>query len=316
MRRGVVVYLKGVCMGAADLMPGVSGGTIALITGIYDRLVRALASLHPRILQPLVSVHDPRSRQEFKHTALEMDLPFLAVLGMGIASAVVIGAEVLTVAFDVVGVQLHGLFAGLIGGSAVIIGREIEWSLSRLVLALLTATIVVLVSLITPPDAAPALWLIFVSGAIAVSAMVLPGLSGALLLLILGQYEYMLAELQSFLSALRSIPVDGVNAALIDHGLIVGIFVIGAVVGLFTIAHAINRALDRNREATLTALIGLMAGGVFPPARTAAGADGLLAGISVLVAVVVGIGVVTAFHLLTGDLSYLGDRSQSLPDRE
>lgn len=307
MRDALAVYLKGFCMGAADMVPGVSGGTIALITGIYDRLVGALAALHPGPLARLRRPHDATARSAFVADLWRMDVPFLLVLGAGIVTAVVVAAEVLTVALTAYESPTMGFFTGLIAASAILIGRDIHWTSRRAVAAAVAATVAVAVATITVSAATPGLAFVAIAGTIAISAMVLPGLSGALLLIILGQYEYLLGELRGFLNALAGLPVGGSTTPVVDHGVVVVAFLGGAVVGLFTVAHAVDRALSRDRHTTLAVLVGLMAGGVYPPAVTAiGGVSG--AGVSaplVVAAAVVGVAVIVLFDRATGDLSYV-----------
>ena len=301
MRSLVSVYLKGIAMGAADSLPGVSGGTIALIVGIYDRLVQSISSLRTDPLRHILSLHKAKSRSAFIAEIREMEVPFLLALGAGIATAFIFAAEILTAAFAHYEVQLYAFFVGLIAASAVLIGKELYWTPQRLLAGGVSIGVVVLISVVTVTAASPALWLVFLSGTVAVSAMVLPGISGALLLIILGQYEYLLGELQAFLQGIRTLAANDVA----EHGVVVVTFCIGALIGLFTVAHLVDRALTRDRYMTLAVLVGLMIGGIYTPLSvTITGIDSGGIAIQVLVAAGFGVGTIVAFDWATGDVSY------------
>jgi len=294
-------------MGAADVVPGVSGGTIALIAGIYDRLVGAIATLHPRPLVHLLRPHDPESRAAFADAWRGMDLTFLLALGAGMATAVVALSQVIPIALEAERGATGAFFVGLIAASVVLIGRDVPWTARRGALAVAAAAVVVAVASATGSVADPSLALVFVAGAIAISAMVLPGLSGALLLLVLGQYEYLLGELDALLEALAGLASGGSTGALLAPGIVVVVFLTGAVIGLLSVARAVDYALERDRATTIAGLVGLMAGGLLPPGRMAASeGTGSAVAVGTLVAIaVVGAAVVTAFDLATDDLEYV-----------
>jgi putative membrane protein len=120
---------------------------------------------------------------------------------------------------------------------------------------------------VTAGDVTHALPVVFVAGAIAICAMILPGVSGAFLLLVLGQYEYMLSVLNGFVEGIAAVPGGGSLGAVFSPGGVVAVFLTGAVIGLFTVSHAINWALEHYRVATLTFLVSLMVGGLRLPAE-------------------------------------------------
>ncbi|MFB6129196.1 MAG: DUF368 domain-containing protein, partial [Salinigranum sp.] len=137
LRRWLVVYLKGVCMGAADAVPGVSGGTIALITGIYERLIGAVTSITPARVWRVLSGVRPSERTEAVSSLFEMDGVFLFFLGAGIATAVVTVTRVLEVAINQVPVPTFGFFFGLIAASAVVLFGEVRFDTSGRIAAAL-----------------------------------------------------------------------------------------------------------------------------------------------------------------------------------
>lgn len=311
MREWLSIYLKGVCMGAADIVPGVSGGTIALIAGIYDRLIAAIAGLDPRILATVPALASGEGRARFRDELLEMDVPFLLVLGLGIGTAVLLMSRLITAAFEAYPAVLNGFFFGLIAASAVVIYRVTDVDTPGRIGALLFgAVLAFVVSGATESGGDASLLLVFLAGAIAISAMVLPGISGAAFLYILGQYEYMLGALTEFTDALVGLLGGGTVEAVVDPGVPVVAFMIGAVAGLLTMARLVKRALERNRMATLGFLVGLMIGALRLPVDEAAAATevwtpGLLA--AVVGATLVGAAVVLGFDHYTDSLDYTED---------
>lgn len=264
------VYLRGICMGAADAVPGVSGGTIALLTGIYDRLIAAITAVTPtRIIDILTGVLPDRRRRAVR-ALYAMDAPFLAVLLAGILTAVITVTRLLDYALTTFPVVTFGSFFGLIGASALVLGRDLTLDTPGRVGAAVGG---VVVAFVASGQASAALGsgpvATLIAGAIAVSAMILPGISGSLLLLVLGQYARMVDVLRRFVDAVIAVPRDGITP-VVELGTTVGLFVAGAVVGLLTVAHSVRRALALRREATMAFLIGLVVGALRAPVlRTA-----------------------------------------------
>ncbi|WP_276257561.1 DUF368 domain-containing protein [Haloglomus litoreum] len=261
------VYLKGAAMGAADTVPGVSGGTVALIVGVYERLVTAITELDPLAVLLLGDVHTSAGRTALVERLREMEVPFLLALGGGIVTAVVTLSRVLEVLLERHPAPTFAFFFGLIAASAIVLYGEVDVGTPR---RLAVAAIgVVAAFLLTGPIAAAlpsTLPVVFLAGAIAVTAMVLPGISGSFLLLVLGQYEYMITQLGDFVDALLA-AVTGGGSGLAAAGSVVVTFCAGAAVGLLTVAHVIRWALDHYRAATLTFLVSLMVGALRLPAR-------------------------------------------------
>jgi putative membrane protein len=261
----VGTYLRGVAMGSADAVPGVSGGTIALITGIYDRLIAAVTAASPslarRALGGLVG-----DRGELRRVWCAVDGAFLLALGAGIATAILTVTRVLHVALETVPVLTYGFFFGLIGASAVVLRDEFRVDTrGRVAAAVAGAGLAFGASGSASAalgESAPAT---FFAGAVAVSAMILPGISGSLLLVILGQYDRMTEALSVFVDSLLAVATGGPTAAVVETGVPVVAFLAGGVVGLLTIAHAVRAALSARREATLAFLIGLIVGALRAP---------------------------------------------------
>ncbi len=262
----LVLYLKGICMGAADAVPGVSGGTIALVTGIYERLISAVTAITPDRIGRVLGGVVPGRRRDAVDALREVDAGFLVVLGAGIATAIITVTRVLTVAIDQFPVPTFGFFFGLIAASAIVLYAQVSLEGTRqLVAAVAGFTVAFVASGSVGTALGNSLSVTVVAGAIAVSAMILPGISGSLLLLLLGQYEYMTGTLSEFVDTLIDVVTGGPVSALVEPGTIVVAFIAGALVGLFTIAHAVRWALEHYRRPTLAFLVSLIVGALRAP---------------------------------------------------
>jgi len=266
MRTFLVVYLKGLCMGAADAVPGVSGGTIALVTGIYERLIAAITAVTPGRIVEVFAAPLPGRRDGARTAFRAVDGPFLTALGAGILSAVLVATRVLHAALEAEPVATFGFFFGLIAASAVVLRGGVSLDTSGRIGAAVAGFSLAFVSAGRAAAALPSTPLVtVVVGAIAISAMVLPGVSGSLILVILGQYEFLVARLTAFVDGLLGLPVGGSVESIVDPGTTVVAFLVGAVVGLFSVAHAVRWALVRYRHATLSFLVCLIVGALRAP---------------------------------------------------
>lgn len=289
----LVVYLKGVAMGTADAVPGVSGGTIALITGIYDRLVVAIASLDPRLLIEVVGAGD--RWEALRDGLVEMDVPFLLVLGIGVMTGIATVSRVLELALDELRLVTFAFFFGLIAASAVALADEV--SLETRGRAAAGAVGVVAAFVLVGEfrtGLGHSLPVVFLAGVVAISAMVLPGISGSFLLLVLGQLGYLAGTLNDFLDAVGSALAGGGTEGLFAPGIVVGTFGAGAAVGLLSVARVVEWALERDRAVTLTFLVGLMVGALRLPVREVraeAGVEPLAWGAAVVAAAVGGVAI-------------------------
>ncbi|QLD87832.1 DUF368 domain-containing protein [Natronomonas salina] len=305
LRAWFAVYLKGLCMGAADTVPGVSGGTIAVIVGVYERLITALTSLDPRAVRHLGAIHTRQGRTELSRDLVRMDVPFLFVLGAGVITAAASMATVMHYAIDQYRVPTYAFFFGLIAASAVVLYGHVDAGTPRRVLVGIAGFLLAFV--VTDPSTTGSLEatlpVLFVSGAIAISAMVLPGVSGSFLLLVLGQYEFM----SDLPSDVVEYALAGNTTALADTLSFFASFMVGAVVGVFTVAYAVRAALDRYREATLTFLVSLMVGALrLPATEVATNVEALSPFVAGLVVVPAVVGAFAVFGLdyYTDDLEY------------
>jgi putative membrane protein len=308
-RRGtLIIYLKGLCMGTADAVPGVSGGTIALIVGVYERLVAAITALDPRVLEQVPRLHTRAGRRAFARDLVAMDVPFLTALGLGVVTAVAAMSGVMHVAVTEYPVVTYAFFFGLIGASAVVLRDELSVGDTRGVLVALAGfSLAFLVSGTTAGgEGSHALPVVFFAGMVAISAMILPGVSGSFILYLLGQYEYLTGVPGELASAVVA-AANGDPSGVVPAGTVVVVFVSGALIGLFTIAHAVRYALANYRRATLTFLVALIVGALRAPAIEVW--DGIetwtpAVAATVLGAAVVGAALVVGLDYTTDDLDY------------
>ncbi|MBX0323912.1 DUF368 domain-containing protein [Halomicroarcula sp. F13] len=270
LREWARTFAIGICMGSADAVPGVSGGTIALIAGIYGRLIAMVTAITPQRVWDFLTAFVPTDGGVSVRTALgvweEIDGWFGLALLAGVATAVVVVTRAVHVLSEDAPTLLFGFFFGLIAASAIVLLKELSFESAFQVGAAVVGFLLAFVlSGPTPFLASDGLLLVFVAGAIAVSAMILPGISGSLLLVILGQYTRMSTALSEFVDALVGLATGGSLTQVVDVGVVVVTFVLGGLVGLFTISRAVRRALDRNRRATMAFLVALVVGALRAP---------------------------------------------------
>ena len=266
-------FLVGICMGSADAVPGVSGGTIALIAGVYGRLIAMITAVTPRrlwsLLRALVPYNGRFSARDASAVWEELDGWFGLALVTGVVTAVIVVTRVVHVASRNSPTLLFGFFFGLIAASAVILIREIEISTSFQVGAAVAGfAIAFLLSGSGTFLRSGGLLVVFASGVVAVSAMILPGVSGSLLLIILGQYTYMSTTLTRFVDGLAAPLTGGSTVSVAETGTVVLTFVVGGLIGLFTVSRLVRRSLERNRRATMAFLVALVVGALRAPVES------------------------------------------------
>ena len=227
--------LRGMLIGSADIVPGVSGGTMAFILGIYDELIDAVRSIGP-FLQNLVRL---RWRAAFQ----ALPWGFVLSIGLGVGLAVVGLARFLHWALEEHPEYIFALFFGLILASIFIVAKRVSrWTPAIITVSALAAVAVFLLIGLAPANTPHTPVFIFLSGALAVPALILPGVSGAFILVLLGKYQYLLGVLLALdLAAL-------------------GIFMLGAAAGLVTFSNLLRWLLDHIHDLTIATLIGFMIG--------------------------------------------------------
>ncbi len=242
--RNIMVAVKGACMGAADVIPGVSGGTIAFIMGIYDEFVGSLASINMEAVRLLFG-------GKFKEFWKHINGSFLLSLFVGIGCSIVLLAGLMQYLLANHPIQTWAFFFGLIVASTIFIVRGIEgWALREVLFLVLGVILGVVICTLTPTQTPDALWFIFLSGALAICAMVLPGISGSFILLILGKYEFIMGAISNL--------VSGVNFG--QNLLILSIFGVGVVVGILSFSKFLHWLLARRQKETMIVLAGFIIG--------------------------------------------------------
>lgn len=242
--KNITVAVKGACMGAADVIPGVSGGTIAFIMGIYDEFVGSLASINGEAVKMLF-------KGQFKEFWKHINGSFLLSLAIGICISVVSLASLMQMLLSDFPIQTWAFFFGLIVASSIFILRGISgWGIREVLLLVLGIILGVVICTLSPTQTPDGLWFIFLSGAIAICAMILPGISGSFILLILGKYQYIMGCISDL--------VSGVNFG--QNFLILCIFGIGAVVGILGFSKFLHWLLARWNKETLIVLAGFIIG--------------------------------------------------------
>jgi putative membrane protein len=231
------LFFKGLAMGAADVVPGVSGGTIAFITGIYERLIQAIKSINIKNIKLLFT-------GKFKEFWKNIDGTFLFILVSGIVVSLLTLAHLMTYLLDNYPITVWAFFFGLILASTIFVGRDVKWNRKTILAFLIFAA---LAFFVTSPENAPinsnnSYWYICICGAIAICAMILPGISGSFILVLLGQYYFILAAIKDF------------NIAVML------IFVAGALIGIVSFSHVLSWLFKKFKMVTLASLTGFMFG--------------------------------------------------------
>ena len=238
IKKYILTYFKGMAMGAADIVPGVSGGSIALIAGIYQELLDSINSFKIHNLKLL-------GKLEVKAFYKAVNGSFLLSLLLGILTSIFALSSLITYLMKDHPIPLWSFFTGLILVSAFLILKDIKrWHLG-VVLAVLIGTVLAYWVTNLPPTTTPnAIWFTFISGAIAICAMILPGISGSFILLIMGQYEPILQAVndRNFLKLI--------------------VFAMGCVVGILSFSRVVSWLLRKFHSATIGLLSGFMLGSV------------------------------------------------------
>ena len=273
-----MIFIRGLLMGSADIVPGISGGTIALITGIYEHLVHAISKINFTCIKPLVKGNISEFKIRFKE---DIDYKFFIPLILGIGIAMLSLARIINYCMDVYTAVTFSFFLGLILASAYVLYRQISrLNIKHVILTVIGFILAYVFVSLNPIAATHSLPVLFISGLIAICAMILPGISGSFLLLLLGQYEYMLGAL------------EGMRLTEII------VFVIGAIIGILGFSKILNYLLERYKEATMAFLIGVMVGTLRIPVVNIIGSCSydLIDIIPCIIAIVVGLVIVVVME--------------------
>ncbi|HPQ57441.1 MAG TPA: DUF368 domain-containing protein [Flavobacteriales bacterium] len=236
VRERVKLFLKGMAMGAADVVPGVSGGTIAFISGIYEELLASIRALGPDTLAVLRAQGPAAAWRQFNGG-------FLLTLVAGIATSVLLLVRPITWLLEHQPVLIWSFFFGLIAASVLVCGRLVRhWTVGPLVGLVLGAGAAYAVGVLHAGNGSDSLWFYFLAGAIAICAMILPGISGSFILLLLGAYGPVMEAVKSF------------------DLVVVGTVGLGAILGLMSFSRLLTWMFQRHHDLTVATLSGFLLG--------------------------------------------------------
>jgi putative membrane protein len=289
-------------MGSADVVPGVSGGTVALIVGIYERLIEAIRAVTSL---PVAAFKDGWIAA--RTSIYEIEWRFIIPLGVGILTAIVVGARIIPPLMEAYPVESRALFFGLVAASLAIpwqrAGRVTAGGYALAIAAAVIAFILVGAPAGRTPE--PGLLRVFASAAVAIVAMILPGVSGAFLLKVLGIYEATL---------------NAVSQADVSY---IAVFVLGAITGLAVFARILSYLLAHFHTATMVVLVGLLGGSLRAlwPWQGQVLVDGhivdspaLMQAPPSITAAAVSVAIALVGFALVSALTWFGKRADRLPD--
>ena len=298
------LFINGFLIGIANIIPGMSGGTLALVLGIYERLIGALRRIGLSTVKNLIGV--VRLKKEAFTTAetelRRIDFGFLALLGTGAITAILLTSKLIVYLLNDHHDATYGFFCGLILTSILVPVRMLKRCGGKELIVLLIAVALVLslsvgtsekqlervayksgseiaVSNAVGSTAFPTYWdlgMFFGSGALAISAMILPGVSGSFLMIALGVYFRLLTAINTLIESIPELLNGVFERPMLGSLLIIGVTAIGCLFGLLVFTRLLNYLLERYRNLTIAFLIGLMVGSLYGlwPFRKFAMVDG------------------------------------------
>jgi putative membrane protein len=239
MKFKIDLYLKGVFMGIAEIIPGVSGGTIAFITGIYEELINSIKSVDGNSIKLIFNL-------KFSLFWKQINGTFLLTLLSGMLTSFLALSRVIVFLIDQHSFKIWGFFFGLIIASAIVIFYQIETVNSKVVVSAIIGLVISSYIALEAPSSTPNSNLfIFISGAIAISAMILPGISGSFILVFLSKYEFILKSLNNF------------------DVTVISIFIGGCIVGLVTFSRVFSYLFKKYNDVVISVLVGFLLGSLF-----------------------------------------------------
>ena len=236
------IFMKGIFMGIADAIPGVSGGTIALLLGIYEELITTISNIK-------ISLFKILTKDGLSVFWKKGNLGFLFPLLIGIIASLIVFVNIAQYFLDSFPLLVWSFFTGLIIATSYVIFKKIEnFKLKEFILVIIASMFIILFSKISNNEGLSStdfsIIYIFVCALLASSAMILPGISGSLVLVILGVYEYMIESLINY------------------NFYIISTFVIGAIIGLLLLSKILNKLFLRHKNSTFSIMLGLVIGSV------------------------------------------------------
>ncbi len=272
-------FVNGFLIGIANIIPGMSGGTIALVLGIYERLISALHKIGVKTLRRLFGVFSFRkdAYSDFKTELKRIDFGFLFLLGIGVIAAVLVLTELLEYLYHEHHEATYGFFFGLVLTSILIPMKLLKgFSWRELLILIIAVALIVCIEefkksaaaeIPNSPEHIPVsiltLVFYFVCGAVVISAMILPGVSGSFLLVAFGVYFSLLSTINDLKEDFLTLLKGNVSAYFIENMMILTVFTIGCFIGIIAFTRLINYLLKRYRNLTLAFLIGLMVGSLY-----------------------------------------------------
>lgn len=247
----LVIFIKGMFMGIADLVPGISGGTIAFISGIYERLINAITNITPKNKYNLIKLLIKKDLKKFNELFLKLDYLFLLILFAGVFTSILTFSKIILFFYNNYNSYLLIFFIGLILASSKIIYQEIPiHKIFNITFGIGGFLLGLTLLYLSPQEVLnPSYLAIFCGGFLAVFALFLPGVSGSFILLILGLYGFILEALQDIFSNIT----------------IFLTFLFGAIFGVFLVSRLIKYLFKQDKSKTLYILLGLVLGSLIIP---------------------------------------------------
>ena len=237
MKEYINLFIKGVAMGTANIIPGVSGGTIALITGIFERLINAIKSFNLKALKLLL-------KGDFNGFAKHTDLIFLLILFAGVGFAIISLAKIFDYLFNEYPIYIWSYFFGLILASVYFVGRTVsKWTVAAIVAFILGSGFAIALTFMNPATENSSFIYLIICGVAAVCSMILPGISGSFILILMGNYQL--------------VAIDAINNLRFDILLPV---MIGAAFGLLGFSYLLSWIFKKFRDQTIALLTGFILG--------------------------------------------------------
>lgn len=245
-----LITLKGLAMGAADVVPGVSGGTIAFISGIYQELIDTINKVD-------FSFFPSWKKHGFKIAWQQINGSFLLALLSGIAISILTFSKIITHLLATQPIMVWSFFFGLVIASIFFVGKQIDkFSIGSISFFLLGTALSYYITIAEPVTSPDSYFYLFLSGFIAIIAMILPGISGAFILLLMGSYAVVIGTINHFREGIVSLNFQVIFQAILK----LGTFAIGAILGLKLFSKVLHWMFDNHRNSTLALLTGFMLG--------------------------------------------------------
>lgn len=246
----LIITLKGLAMGAADVVPGVSGGTIAFISGIYQELIDSINNVNLSVLKTF-------KKEGLKAAWQQVNGSFLLALLIGIGISILTFSKVITHLLETQPILVWSFFFGLIIASIALIWKETSnWKIVDILALIIGIALSYYITIARPVSSPDSYWYLFLSGFIAIIAMILPGISGAFILLLMGSYETVIGTINQFRDGLVNFNTEVLGQAILK----LGVFAIGAIIGLKSFSKVLHWMFEKHKNTTLALLIGFMAG--------------------------------------------------------